>query len=119
VGTRLSHVFLLTSDVDAMRRLLVDVLGLEILVEDEGYLRVGGRRGFHLGIEEGDPGPANSMELAIEVEDVEDTYQRASDAGVRFEGPPVRAEWGARHAWFTDHDGRRMSIFTPTPSAGT
>ena len=117
MGARLSHVFLLTSDVGAMHRLLVDVIGLEVLVDEGDYLRVGGGGGFHLGIEQGDPSPPNEVELAIEVDDVDAAYQRATAAGVQFVAPPTDAEWGARHAWFTDHDGRRMSIFTPAPSA--
>lgn len=117
MGARLSHVFLLTSDLGAMRHLLVDVLGLELLVAEVDYLRVGGGGGFHLGIEEGDPGPPNELELAIEVDDVDAMYRQAVSAGVRFVAPPSDTEWGARHAWFTDHDGRRMSIFTPAANA--
>ncbi len=108
---RLSHVFVVTSDLAAMRRLLVDGIGLEVLQEEAGYLRLGGGGGFHLGIEQGDPGPPNSIELTIEVDDVDEAHARASAAGVRFDGPPRATEWGARHAWFVDHDGRRMSIF--------
>jgi catechol 2,3-dioxygenase-like lactoylglutathione lyase family enzyme len=110
VGAKLSHVFLLTRDLAAMRRLLVDAIGLEILVEDADYLRIGGGGGFHLGIEEGDPGPPNATEFVIEVDDLDETYRRASAAGVAFDGPPAMTEWGARQVWLTDHDGRRISI---------
>lgn len=108
---RLSHLFLLTSDLDVARRFFIDALGLRVTVDEPGYLRVEGEGGFHIGIEQGDPGPANSIEITIEVDDVEAAYRRALAAGVEFEGPPADQPWGARHAWFKDPDGRRMSIF--------
>jgi catechol 2,3-dioxygenase-like lactoylglutathione lyase family enzyme len=36
--------------------------------------------------------------------------------GVRFSEPPSDQEWGARHAWFEDPDGYRMSIYSPLPN---
>jgi catechol 2,3-dioxygenase-like lactoylglutathione lyase family enzyme len=33
---RLSHIFLIVSNVEAQVRLLVDVVGLELLVQEEG-----------------------------------------------------------------------------------
>jgi hypothetical protein len=69
MAARFSHAYLVTGDIGAMRSLLVDALGLEVLLEEDGYLRVGGHGGFHVGIEEGAPGPPGSLELAIEVDD--------------------------------------------------
>jgi catechol 2,3-dioxygenase-like lactoylglutathione lyase family enzyme len=111
---RLSHLFLLASDLAAQRRLFVDLLGLEVLAEYPGYVRVGGRGGFDIGIEEGEPGPPNAVEITIEVPDVDAAYARLAEAGVAVEGPPALQEWGARHAWFRDGDGRRMSVFVRT-----
>lgn len=56
--TSLSHLFMLVSDLAAQRRLFVDVLGLQVLVEYPGYVRVGGGGGFHIGMEQGSPGPS-------------------------------------------------------------
>lgn len=112
MGTRFSHIFMLVSNLEAQRRLFVDVLGLRILAEHPGYLQVGGDDGFHIGIEEGDPGPPNAMEITIWVDDVDAMYERLVEAGVDVEGPPQDQEWGARHAWFRDGDGRRMSIYS-------
>jgi catechol 2,3-dioxygenase-like lactoylglutathione lyase family enzyme len=110
--TRLSHLFLLTADLERARRFFADVLGLSVTVAEATYIRVEGVGGFHIGMEQGDPGPPNSIEITIEVDDVDETYRRALAAGVEFEGPPADQPWGARHAWFRDPDGRRMSIFT-------
>lgn len=112
---RLSHLFVLTRDLDRARRFFGDALGLSVMSDGTGYMRVEGSGGFHIGMEEGDPGPPNSIEITIEVDDVDEVYRRAVAAGVEFEGPPGDQPWGARHAWFRDPDGRRMSIFQPNP----
>ncbi|MGH8935854.1 MAG: VOC family protein [Acidimicrobiia bacterium] len=52
------------------------------------------------------------MEITIWVDDVDAMYERLVEAGVGVEGPPQVQEWGARHAWFRDGDGRRMSIYS-------
>jgi catechol 2,3-dioxygenase-like lactoylglutathione lyase family enzyme len=112
MGSRLSHLFMLTSDLQAERRLLVEVVGLEVLAEEDGYLRIGGGEGFHIGLEQGQPGSTGGIEIDIEVDDLDSTYRRLLDAGARVEGPPQEQEWGARHVWFEDVDGRRMSAFS-------
>ena len=112
MATSLSHLFILVSDLAAQRLLFVDLLGLNVLDEQGGYLRVGGGDGFHIGCEEGDPGSVSAIEIVIRVDDVDTTYERLAEAGVAVEGPPQDQYWGARHAWFRDGDGRRMSIYT-------
>jgi len=112
MSARLSHVFMLVSNLAAERHLLVDVIGLEVLVDEDGYLRVGGNGGFHLGLEQGDPVVAGDAEITIEVDDVDAAYSRLVAAGVRVEGPPKDQEWGARHVWIRDVDGRRLSVFS-------
>jgi catechol 2,3-dioxygenase-like lactoylglutathione lyase family enzyme len=109
---RLSHLFMIVSDVEAQVRLLVDVVGLELLVQEEGYVRVGGNGGFYIGMEQGEPTVGDDVDFNIEVDDVDAAYERLIEAGVEVEGPPELQEWGARHLWFQDVDGRRMSLFT-------
>jgi catechol 2,3-dioxygenase-like lactoylglutathione lyase family enzyme len=110
---RLSHLFMIVSDIDAEVRLLIDVVGLELLVREEGYVRVGGSGGFYIGMEQGRPSVGDDIDINIEVDDVDAAYARLVDAGVEVEGPPEQQEWGARHLWFRDVDGRRLSLFTP------
>ncbi len=105
---------MIVSDLKRQVGLFVDLIGLEVLVEYPGYVRVGGGEGFHIGMEEGDPGPANRVEVTIQVDDVDHVYSQLKAGRVDVEGPPSDQPWGARHAWFTDQDGRRMSVFSPT-----
>lgn len=100
MAASLSHLFMLVSNLSAQRRLFVDLLGLDVIDEQGGYLRVGGAGGFHIGIEEGDPGSASDIEIVIRVDDVDDAYERLSESGVAVEGPPQDQYWGARHAGF-------------------
>ncbi len=113
-GTRLSHLFVLASDLESARRFYVDELGLDLLMETPGYIRVGGGGGFHLGIEEGRPEnvPAPGIEIVIQVDDVDRRYRELVASGMRFLGPPEDQEWGARHAWLIDPDGYRLSIYS-------
>jgi catechol 2,3-dioxygenase-like lactoylglutathione lyase family enzyme len=112
MGTEFSHIFMLVSDLEGQRRLFVDTLGLSVLAEHPGYLQIGGGEGFHIGMEEGDPGRPNAMEITIRVDDVDQMYERLVEAGVEVESPPRDQDWGARHVWFRDGDGRRMSIYS-------
>jgi catechol 2,3-dioxygenase-like lactoylglutathione lyase family enzyme len=111
-SSRLSHAFMIVSDLDAEVRILVDVVGLELLVREGGYVRIGGSGGFHIGMEQGDPSACDDVEINIEVDDIDAVYERMMRAGVEVDGPPEDQEWGARHVWFRDVDGRRMSLYS-------
>ena len=113
----LSHLYVEVRDLAAAYHFYVELLGLEALVggPDSGYLRVGGRDGFHVGIEENlglgevDAG----IEIVIRVEDVDATWARLGEAGVATGLPPADQEWGMRHAWLRDPSGHRLSIYSP------
>jgi catechol 2,3-dioxygenase-like lactoylglutathione lyase family enzyme len=103
---------MVVSDLEAQRRLLVDVVGLRVLLDEGDYVRIGGDGGFHLGLEEGTRrSSCEGLEINIQVDDVDGTHRRLLEAGVLVEGPPEEQEWGGRHVWFRDVDGRRMSVF--------
>ncbi len=111
-GARLSHLFVHVADLAAARHFYVDLLGLEVLMEGGGYLRVGNADGWHMGMEEGEPVGAEGIELVIAVPDVDAAFARLADAGIAFDSPPTDTEWGARHAWLRDPSGYRLSIYS-------
>ena len=93
-----------------------ELKGISVL--PDGYLRVGGGDGFHIGFEErewADVG-APGVELAVRVDDVDEAYRSLREAGVQVGLPPEHQEWGARHAWLYDPDGYRLSIYSPSAS---
>lgn len=112
IGTRLSHLFVHVADLAATRRFYIDLLGLEVLLEEPGYLRVGNTDGWHIGFEEAEPVGADGVELVIRVPDVDAAHARLGDEGIEFDSPPTDTDWGPRHAWLRDPSGYRLSIFS-------
>ena len=109
----LSHVFLHVASLAVTRSFYVDLIGLVVLADEPGYLRLGGGGGFRLGIEERGPEEIGSagMQLVIRVTDVDTTAALLRSAGVDVRDPADQ-EWGARHAWLHDPDRYPVSIFT-------
>lgn len=50
--------------------------------------------GFHIGMEEGDPGPPNAIEITVRVDDAVATFRRLAESGVNVEGLPRDQPWG-------------------------
>jgi catechol 2,3-dioxygenase-like lactoylglutathione lyase family enzyme len=111
---RLSHLFMHVTDLQASRNFYVEWLGLEMLFEEPGYLRVGGADGFHIGMEQ-DPDRVGSegTEIVVRVPNVDAACDRLIGLGVPLESSPQDMPWGARHAWLRDPSGYRLSIFSP------
>ena len=103
--------------LDEARRLYVDLLGLEVLVDEGAYVRIGGGGGFHMGVEQEPAGEVKQADIVVRVDDVDAVVERLREAGVDVTDPEDQ-EWGARHAWLHDADGRPISIYTPTTPAG-
>jgi glyoxylase I family protein len=116
MGIRLSHLFLYVSDLAQSRRFYTELLGLRVLLEEKGYVRVGVPDGLHIGMEVGKPWQigAHGIEMNLEVDDVDAWTRRLREAGIQIDQGPSDMPWGARHAFFQDPDGYRLSIFTPT-----
>ena len=113
----LSHLFLPVRSLDEARRLYVKLLGLEVLVDEGGYVRIGGGGGFHIGVEEEPTSAVKQPDIVVRVDDVDATVARLRQAGIEVTDPEDQ-EWGARHAWLHDADGRPISIYTPIDPRG-
>lgn len=113
----LSHLFVPVRSLADARRLYVDLLGLEVLVDEGGYIRIGGNGGFHMGVEAEPDGAIKQPDVVIRVDDVDAMAARLRAAGYDVTEPQDQP-WGARHAWFHDSDGRPISIFTPLDPGG-
>jgi catechol 2,3-dioxygenase-like lactoylglutathione lyase family enzyme len=103
-------------DLDTARRLYVDLLGLEVLLDEDGHVRIGGGGGFTIGMELEPARQVKQADLVVRVDDVDEMVARLRAAGVDVSGPADQP-WGARHAWFHDPDGRPISIYTPLPDS--
>jgi catechol 2,3-dioxygenase-like lactoylglutathione lyase family enzyme len=111
----LSHLFIHVRDLDEARRFWMDLLGLERLVDESGYLRIGGGGGFRAGVEALDP--PERLEVVVRVDDVDAMVERLRAAGIEV-SDPVDQQWGARHAWLRDPEGRPVSIYSPIAEGG-
>jgi lactoylglutathione lyase len=116
MAIRLSHLFLYVSDLQRSRRFYTEMLGLRVLLEENGYVRVGVPDGLHIGMEVGRDFQigARGIEINLQVDDVDAWTNRLREAGVEILQGPSDMPWGARHSFFQDPDGYRLSIFTPT-----
>ena len=115
--TAYSHLHVHVSSLERTRAFYVGQLGLEVLLERPGYVRIGGGDGFHIGFEEGSPVGSAGIEIVIRVDDVDEAYERFRAAGVVFDTAPEDQPWGARHAWLHDPDGYPLSICSPVVTA--
>jgi catechol 2,3-dioxygenase-like lactoylglutathione lyase family enzyme len=114
----LSHLFITVTDLAVARAFWTEAVGLETLVDEGAYVRVGGGEGFFMGIEEAAEARPE-VEVVVRVPDVDATYERMTAAGVEFEAAPADMPWGARHAWLRDPDGRRVSLYSPISHDGS
>ena len=116
MASQLSHLFVSVRDLAATHRFYVEQLGLEALMggPDQGYMRLGGGGGFHIGFEAipSAATPTRGIEIVLRVDDVDVVYGRLVAAGVEVDGPPVDQEWGARHIWLQDPTGYRVSVYS-------
>ncbi len=108
----LSHLFTTVGDLVAARSFWTELVGLEVVLEDDEYVRVGGEGGFKMGIERAPEGEAPEIEVVVRVPDVDAAYARLQSAGVACDGPPEEMPWGARHIWLRDPDGRRVTLYS-------
>lgn len=123
----LSHLFFHVRDLGAARAFWVGLLELEALVDEAGYLRIGGGDGFHIGLEQwpedqmpaGSPPTAQTpdLEIVVRVADVERTAKRLRLAGFPIVLGPMETPWGTLHAWTRDPEGRSVSIQQPLDEA--
>ncbi len=128
MASALSHLFFHVRDLTAMRAFYVGLLELEVLIDEDGYLRIGGGDGFHIGMEQWPddqmpPGSAPSgradpdLEIVVGVDDVELTCKRLRLAGFPIVLGPMETPWGTLHAWTRDPEGRSVSVQQPLPDA--
>ena len=121
----LSHLFLEVADLDRARWFWIEALGLTLLQDRGGYLQVGDAdgSGFQLGIEQKPESavvPRDYPEITLRVDDCDIVARGLEAIGVAIEEGPADQPWGARHAWFRDPDGRRMSVYSSDePIMGT
>jgi catechol 2,3-dioxygenase-like lactoylglutathione lyase family enzyme len=102
-----------TPEPGRARAFYQDVLGLELLM-DHGWIRTYGSPGTRMALQlsfaaeggSGTPVP----DLSIEVDDVDDAFERMKAAGFAVEYGPVDEPWGVRRFFVRDPFGKLVNI---------
>lgn len=97
---RLNHLYATVGDLATARAFWTQVIGLDLLYEDDEYLRLAGEGGFSMGMERVAEGDTPELEVVVRVVDVDATYERVrrSTRGHALGCPPDLAAQSRRSA---------------------
>jgi len=101
-----------TKDIAEAERFYHDVLGLELLM-DHGWIRTyGSDEKMSIQISFASQGGSDTVtpDLSIEVDDVDEAFERMKDAGFSIEYGLVEEPWGVRRFFVRDPFGKLVNI---------
>jgi len=96
------------------RRFYADILGLDVLMDLGWILTLGTRETMPVQtsfMSEGGSG-AETPDLSIEVDDLEEALRRCETSGIAVEYGPVEEPWGVRRFFVRDPFGRLVNILS-------
>jgi len=101
-----------TQDIAQAKRFYQDVLGLDLLM-DHGWIQTFGS-GTAMSVQvsvasEGGSG-TRVPDLSIEVDDVDDAFERMKAAGFPIEYGPANEPWGVRRFYVRDPFGKLVNV---------
>lgn len=103
-----------TLEIAEAKRFYQDILGLELLMDHGWIATYGSEESMQVQLSfaaEGGSGTP-TPDLSIEVDDVEEAYERMKKAGFHIEYGPVDEPWGVRRFYVRDPFGRLVNILT-------
>ncbi len=114
----LNHVMLYTRDLSKSLAFYTGLLGFRTLeAQPPAYARIQSPAGEQtialLSVRDGqtfDP-HAGGVRLYFEVRDLDSLCEHLASQGVHFDQMPQDMEWGGRHAYLRDPDGRELSLY--------
>ncbi len=112
---KLSYLTLWAVHFDEAKRLYKEILGLPVAEENENFIMFeteGSRLALHK-LKKAPPIQRPTIELHLEVRDVDDTFTALQAKGVKFEAKPANRPWGTRMASFHDPEGYKVELVGP------
>ena len=112
---KLSYVTLWVVHFEEVKRLYKDILGIPVAEENENFIMLeteGSRLAFHR-LKKAPPVDRPTVELHLEVKDVDDSFTALQAKGVKFREKPVNRPWGVRMASFRDPEGYMVELVGP------
>jgi uncharacterized glyoxalase superfamily protein PhnB len=112
---RLPYVTLWTVRFDETKKLYREILGLPVIEENRNFIMFdtkSSRLAFHR-LAKGPKLDRPTVELHLEVNDVDEVYNSLQRKGVKFDAKPANMPWGTRMASFHDPEGYHVEIIGP------
>ena len=113
--SRLPYVTLWAVRFDEVKKLYRDVLGLPVAEENENFIMFetkGSRLAFHR-LVKGPPITRRTIELHLEVDDIDEAYSALLRKSVKFREKPTNRPWGTRMASLQDPEGYTVELVGP------
>jgi catechol 2,3-dioxygenase-like lactoylglutathione lyase family enzyme len=112
----LNHVIFYVENAKKSSDFYQKLLGVSIIEEAFGYARLSSpQKSFTIGIhefEEGISPPLNEgITIYFEVSDLDNYCSLLKENGFIFDQLPEDMPWGWRHAYLTDPDGHKLSLY--------
>jgi len=111
----LPYVTLWAVKFNEMKKLYKEILGIPVVEENPNFVMFetrGSKLAFHK-LAKGPRIERQTIELHLEVDDVDEVYRSLQQKGVKFEDRPVNMPWGNRMASFRDPEGYYVEIVGP------
>jgi catechol 2,3-dioxygenase-like lactoylglutathione lyase family enzyme len=111
----LSYVTLWAVNFDEEKNLYKEILGLPVEHENDNFIMFdtkGSRLAFHR-LRKGSRLDRQTVEVHLEVDDVDEVYAVLQRKGVKFADKPANRPWGNRSAGFHDSEGYEVEIVGP------
>ncbi len=113
--SKVSYLTLWAVHFDQVKKLYKDTLGLPVAQENENFIMFdtkGSQLAFHR-LNKAPPLSRSTVEVHLEVSDVDEVYTSLKSKGVKFEETPANRPWGTRSAGFKDPEGYVVEIVGP------
>jgi len=105
-----------TQDIAQAKRFYQDVLGLDLLM-DHGWIQTfGSETAMSVQVSVASEGGSGTPvpDLSIEVDDVDDAFERMKAAGFPIEYGPADEPWGVRRFYVRDPFGKLVNVLAHT-----
>jgi catechol 2,3-dioxygenase-like lactoylglutathione lyase family enzyme len=112
---RLPYITLWAVRFEETKRLYREILGMEVVEEKPNFIMFdtkSSRLAFHK-LSKGSRLDRPTIELHLEVNDVDEVYNSLQRKGVKFDDKPANMPWGTRAASFRDPEGYQVEIVGP------
>ncbi len=111
--SKLSYLTLWAVNFDQVKKLYKDTLGLPVADENENFIMFdtkGSRLAFHR-LTKAQPLSRSTVEIHLEVHDVDEVYSSLRSKGLKFDDPPTNRPWGTRPELFVLVFGFSLLLF--------